>query len=176
MALIPIYQMTYGQDNHGNEGLVFASEQENTTNQSIMYVIPILENYEHAFEIIDSLEFDTIYFPFLLGEKYFNLKARLNFPELIFDIPETNGGKIVFQIEGDHQFTLDFNYPFRSKRKFFKKLKYVGFEKGFVVKNNGFIALLPIDIFEMDALYNEHQGIFVGMTPKFGELLKDNFG
>lgn len=171
MTRIPIYQMTYGQDKEGKPGLVFTSEQEDYDSQSILFAIPIVEPFRHPFDFIDNFEHQTIYFPFLLGDKYFDLEAKMNFPELVFTVPDKNI-QITFEIGIDNMWGWDF-FPFR--RQPFKYTKYVGNQK-LLLKNNGFLTLLPVDLYEMDELYNKHQGVFVGLTPNFGNFNDNNRG
>ena len=42
-----------------------------------------------------------------------------------------------------------------------------------ILKNHGFLVLKPIDLNEMNELYLKQKGIFVGLTPNFGN--KGNF-
>jgi len=165
---IPVYQMTFGQDAEGKAGLVFPSEQESHDNHSILFTIPIIEPFHNQFDLLEFLDHQTIYFPFLLDEKYYELEAEINFPELVFTIPEKNT-KILFQID-DADFYWRF-FPFG--RHITRKTKYVANQTKLIPKNDGFLSLLPIDLFEMDELYNEHKGVFVGFTPNFGN--SDNF-
>ena len=172
---IPIYQMSFGQDENGNSGLVFPSEQENYGNQSIIYVIPIIEDFDHFIYPFDYFENLEIYFPFEMKGEYYELKAKIEFPELKFSIPNT-----LFQIS----FEIDINeslrwdpYYFRTRllQRPYGSLNYIGHESKIITKNNGFLALTPIDIFEMDELYNEYRGVFVGFTPNFGNSSELNF-
>ena len=169
MNRIPIYQMSYSQDSDGNLGLVFTSEQELHDNRSIMFVVPLIEPFRHPFEFIGNFEHQSIYFPFLLGEKYYELEAKINFPDLEFTIPEKNI-KITFSIGIDNFINWNF-IPFRQQQNNFPK--YIGKHNKLLTENNGFLSLAPVDLYEMDELYNEHQGVFVGLTPNFG-VLNDN--
>jgi hypothetical protein len=164
MSRIPIYQMIFGQGNDGKPGLVFTTEQEEYSNQSVLFTIPIVDNFHHPLEFIDYLEHSKVIFPFQLGEKYYDLEGTINFPEITFAIPETEI-KIIFEIDNDNFFGWHF-FPFR--RKPYQKMKYVGKQNNLIVKNEGFIVLQPVDLYEMDELYLKHKGIFVGLTPNFG--------
>ncbi|SRR5258706_677921 len=166
MTPIPIYQMAYGQDNEGKPGLVFTSEQEGYDNQSILFAIPVVEPLNHPFEFIERFEHQTIYFPFLLEDKYLELKAKVNFPDLIFAIPNKDI-QITFTIDTDNFWGWDF---FSFRRQFKGHTKYVGKQNKLLLNNNGFLTLLPVDLYEMDELYNKHRGVFVGLTPNFGNF------
>jgi len=155
--------MTFGQDKNGNPGLIFPSEQEKSASQSILFTIPVTEQFNHS---IISLKLDrqTIYFPFLLGDKYFELLANINLPQLFFTVPEVNI-QIIFEID-DINFSGWGIFPF--KRRFFRRIKYVGSYGKLVPQNRGFLILLPVDLGKMDELYNNYKGVFVGFTPNFG--------
>lgn len=170
MARIPIYQMSFGQSGNGKPGLVFTSEQQDYTNQSILFTLPIIEPFRHPFELLEFLDHQKVYFPFLLGEQYFDLVARFNFPELIFDIPETDI-QIIFEIDNGNLLNWPF-FPFR--KNFFRKMNYVGSEEKYILKNSGFLNVMPVDLYEMDELYNTHKGVFVGLTPNFGTVDIEN--
>lgn len=167
---IPIYQMTYGQEAEGKPGLVFTSEQEEYGNQSILFTIPILEIFLHPIELIDYLKHTDIVFPFELDGEYYDLKGKIEFPEITFEVPKIKI-KITFEIEYDYVFNWHI-FPFR--RRSFKGMKYVGKHTKLILRNHGFLILQPVDLYEMDELYLKHKGIFVGMTPNFGN--NDNFG
>lgn len=156
--------MTFGQDSEGKAGLVFPSEQEGYDNQSILFVIPIIEPFRDPIDLIEFFDHQEFYFPFLLGEKYYDLKAKLNFPDLVFSVPEMNV-EIVFEVDSDNYWAWDF-FPFRRRAN--RRTKYVGKQKNWLMKNNGFLTLLPVDLYEMDELFNKHKGVFVGLTPNFG--------
>lgn len=172
MTQIPIYQMTYGQDYEGKPGLVFTSEQEGYGSQSFLYAIPILEPFSYPFDLIENFERQTFYFPFLLGDKYFDLEAKVIFPDLIFTIPEKDI-QITFAIDTEKFLNWDY---FSFKRQLNRQTKYVGKENKFLIKNYGFLNLLPVDLYEMDELYNNHKGVFVGLTPFFGTFNDDDRG
>ena len=171
MSRIPIYQMTFGQSSNGKQGLVFTSEQKDYTNQSILFTLPIREQFHDPFDFIEFLSHETIYFPFLLGEKYFDLVAKINFPELIFQVPETDI-QVIFEIENGDFLSWPF-FPYR--RNFFRKTKYVGSEEKFIIKNRGFLNVMPVDLYEKDELFNTHKGVFVGLTPNFGTFDSENY-
>lgn len=160
--------MTFGQGSDGKPGLVFASEQEEYGNQSVLFTIPILDDFRHPVEFIDYLEHTTIIFPFQLGEEYLELKGKINFPEITFEIPKSDI-KITFEIDNDNIFSWHV-FPFR--RRPYRNMKYVGNQTNLILKNHGFLILQPIDLYEMDELYLKHKGVFVGLTPNFGS---DNF-
>lgn len=164
MSRIPIYQMTFGQGYNGGPGLVFTTEQEVYSSQSILFTIPIVDNIRHPLEFIDYLRHSKVIFPFQLGDKYYDLEGTVNFPEITFDIPETET-KIIFEIDNENILSWHF---FRFRRKSFRRMKYVGKQNNFIVKNDGFIILQPVDLYEMDELYLKHKGVFVGLTPNFG--------
>jgi hypothetical protein len=157
--------MAYGQDNEGKPGLVFTSEQQEYDSQSILFAIPLVEQFTHTFDLINDLKHAQIYFPFLLADEYLELDAVINFPDLKFTIPDKDI-QITFAIDTDNLWEWEF-FPFR---RLFKGAKYVGNAQKLIVKNNGFLTLLPIDLFEMDELFNEHKGVFVGLTPNFGTV------
>jgi hypothetical protein len=164
ISRIPIYQMTFGQGRDGKPGLVFASEQEEYGNQSVLFTIPIFGDFRHPIELIDFLEQTTIIFPFLLGKEYLELIGRINFPEITFAIPN-NDTKIIFEIDNDNIFRWNV-FPFRDRS--YRNMKYVGKHTDFILKNYGFLVLQPVDLYEMDELYLKHKGVFVGLTPNFG--------
>lgn len=163
---VTVYQMTYGQDNEGNAGLVFTTEQEEYGNQSVLFTIPITDNFpfHHPMEFVEYLESVRITFPFQLNEEYYELEGKVNFPEVVFNIPNSDI-KITFEIDNDHIFYWHV-FPFR--RRPYRKLKYVGKQKHLIKDNNGFLILQPVDLYEMDELYLKHKGVFVGLTPNFG--------
>lgn len=163
---LPVYQMTFGQNADGNAGLVFTTEQEEYGNQSVLFAIPIVNDFHfhHPIEFIDYLENVRITFPFQLEEEYYDLEGKINFPEVVFNIPKTDL-KITFEIDNDNFFYWNI-FPFR--RRAYRKLKYVGKQKHLIKENNGFLILQPVDLYEMDELYLKHKGIFVGLTPNFG--------
>lgn len=171
MRRIPIYQMTYGQSEDGKPGLVFTSEQEGYDSQSIYFGIPILEPINYWFDLIEYFDRHTFYFPFILGEKYFEIEAKVNFPELIFAIPN-NDIKITFEIDRNKFGGWDF-FPFIQRS--YNDLKYVGKHNKLFPKNKGFLTLLPVDLYKMNELYNNNQGVFVGLTPNFGNF-NENYG
>ncbi len=164
---IPVYQMTLGLDRKNNTmGLMFASEVENEDNQSIIYAVPFTQPFHHPFELIEFIERNEFYFPIEIDGKYFELKAKVEFPELVFIIPETEA-KISFKIRFE-----DFpEWPLRHYKNHLR-YKYVGKENKIIPKNNGFLIIQPIDLYELDEFYLKHKGIFVGMTPNFGEKEK----
>lgn len=164
--------MTYGQNEKGESGLVFPSELDDSNGQSILFTVPIIEPFTHPMDIVEYMESHTFYFPFLLNEKYIELEARGDFPDLLFNIPETQY-QIVFEIDTDNLNTWQYFYysrrfklPWRNKSH---TIKYVGTnDKLILPKTSGFIPIAPVDLYEMDELYLEHKGIFVGLTPSFG--------
>ena len=165
MERIPVYQMTMGQDKEERQGLIFPSEQDNLGNQSIVYTIPIIDRFHHPFDFIESLENLVVYFPFETDGQYYELDARINFPEIIFSVPKTDF-KIAFLIDTEIFSNWNF-YPFLRGRR---NLKYVGDFDKLVYPNNGFITLAPVDLYLMDELYLRHRGIFVGLTLNFGNI------
>lgn len=157
--------MTFGQCNDGKPGLVFTTEQEEYGNQSVLFVIPIVDNFLDPHKFVDYLEHTKVVFPFQMGDKYFDLEGKINFPEVTFEIPETDI-KITFEIDNDNIFGWHI-FPF--KRRPYRNMKYVGKQKNLIVKNSGFIVLRLVDLFKMEELYLKHKGIFVGLTPNFGK-------
>lgn len=149
--------MTIGQGRDGI-GYIFSSEQQEFGNQSLLFVIPVIENIRYPLNIISYLESYQFYFPVLLKDRYSELDGEFYFPEIVFSIPETDI-KITFSVE-DGSFT-------RQILNLKRSMKYVGNQSQAIVKNYGFIQLMPIDINEMDELYFSHNAIFVGLTPKF---------
>jgi hypothetical protein len=166
ISRIPIYQMTFGQGNDGEPGLVFTTEQEEYGNQSVLFTIPVLDNFHHPFEFIDYLQQIKVVFPFQLDKEYYELEGKINFPEITFEIPKTKV-KITFEIDSDNIFSWHI-FPF--KRRPYRSMKYVGTQTSLILKNNGFIILQPVDLYEMDELYLKHKGVFVGRTPNFGNI------
>lgn len=164
ISRIPIYQMAFGQGSDGKPGLVFASEQSEYESQSVLFAIPITDEFHHPFEFIDYLEHSSVIFPFQLEDEYYELKGKINFPEITFEIPKTDI-KITFEIDNDNIFSWQV-FPFR--RRPYQNMKYVGEQTSLILKNHGFLILQPVDLYEMDELYLKHKGIFVGLTPNFG--------
>lgn len=160
---LPVYQMTYGKGAEGEVGLVFTSEQEDN-NQTVLFNIPIVE--PHPLRFLDFFEEYSVVFPFLLGEEYHNLTGKVEFPEIIFNIPNTDI-KIHFELEG-FGFMYRRYMPFRGSQ--YGRSKYVGKHKELMVENNGFWNLIPVDLHEMNELYLNHRGVFVGLTPNFGQV------
>lgn len=165
MARIPIYQMAFGQNTDYKKGLIFTSELPENSMPSIIFTIPILSNFRHPLDFEDFFYLNTFYFPFSLNNEYLEIEAKVNFPEMIFDIPKTEF-QVAFDIDTEGFYNWSY-FPFRIRRR---SLKYVGKEKHLIFKNDGFLPLLPTDIFEMDELYIKHKGIFVGLTPSFGNI------
>lgn len=159
---IPIYQMTYGKDEDGNVGLQFGSEQGDTGSQSVVFVAPIPDTL-HAFEIIKSLQHIEIYFPFEMDAKYYELKAKIDFPRLIFEIPNLNSS-ITFVIDSDG-ISSRVLYPFVGKKN---RIKYIGRMSNLIPSNIGFMILIPVELQKMNELYEHHKAVFVGRTPNFG--------
>lgn len=170
MARIPIYQMAFGQNRDGSRGLVFTSEQQDYTNQSILFTLPVLEPIHHPYDLLEYLDTQEIYFPFLLGDQYIDLVAKLNFPELVFEIPETDI-RVIFEIDNDG---MPYWPYFPTGRSSIRRMKYVGNEEKYILKNSRLLNLMPVDLYEMDELYNSHRGVFVGLTPNFGTFDLEN--
>lgn len=164
---VAVYQMTYRQGTSDNNGLVFTSE-EKYDNQSILFAIPIAEDYSfrHPMSLINYLENIRIIFPFQLNEEYYELEGKINFPKVIFNIPKTDQ-KITFEIENQQEFYWRI-LPFKRRR--FPKLDYVGEKNHLIESNNGFLILRPIELYKMDELYLKHKAVCVGLTPNFGNL------
>ena len=169
MRRVAVYQMAFGLDQSGRVGLLFPSEIEDESNQSIMFAIPFTYPFHHPFDFDGYFDRNEFYFPIEINGKYQELKAQIDFPEFIFSVPDTDY-KITFQIE-----MSDFPhwpiYPFRDKPKY----KYIGKSSNIIPQNNGFLILQPMDIFELDELYMKHKGIFVGLTPNFGNKKNEIF-
>ncbi len=153
---LPIFQMTFGATNNKQFGLVFSSELNEYDTQSLLFVVPLLRELHHFLDIVHYFKEYRPYFPFQINDKYLELEASIDFPELIFEVPETD-------------FSITFAINFYDFFPFYDRFSYVGEFKNIVPINYGFIPLTPIDLYEMDELYNEHKGIFVGLTPSFGE-------
>jgi hypothetical protein len=158
--------MSFGQDSDGQIGLVFTTEQPADTNQSILFALPLPDQLVHPLKLIDLLEHEAIYFPFLLGDKYYNLRGEVSFPEVVFTVPGI-GIQITFEIDGRELFDWTFYRPIKRKTN---RLKYVGKQNNYIERNTTFLNLLPVDLLSMDDLYNDHGGVFVGFTPNFGSF------
>lgn len=168
MTRIPIYQMTYGQDSQGKSGFIFSSEQENIGDQSVVFTIPIPDTFHsHPIDFIESFEFIKVYFPVEVNGEYVELEAKINFPELTFEVPKTNT-TVTFVVDNENFLSWYYYFPFSKRQR--KTTKYAGQHDKLIRRNNGFLTLLPIDLQEMDKLYTDHKVIFVGLTPNFGEL------
>lgn len=166
ISRIPIYQMTYGKNNEGEFGLMFSSEQGDNGSQSVVFAIPILESFKHPFRFIESIEHVSVYFPFEMEGVYYELEAKIEFPELFFQVPNTD---IVITFSFDLENTFNWSIlPFIRR----KEMNYIGKDEGLILPNIGFLTLMPIDLQEMDSLYLKYRAIFVGLTPNFGELDK----
>ena len=167
--------MTFGQMKGKEPGLLFTSEVEENSDQSVLFTVPLLEEPRHPFALVDYFHENSFYFPALLNEKYLELEATADFPELIFTVPGTEF-TITFELDIDPYYRYDLwrdfmpypraKYPTRGRR-----LKYAGEASRFIPTNRGFLPLLPLDVFEMDELYVRHRGVFVGLTPNFGEQM-----
>lgn len=169
MRRIPIYQMSLGVDQNGRVGFLFPSEIEDESNQSIIFALPFTHPFHHPFDLGEYLERNEFYFPIEINGKYQELKAKVDFPELIFSVPNTEY-KIAFQLEMGHIHNWPMQ-PFGDKLKY----KYIGKSNNIIPKNNGFLTLLPVDLYELDEFYMKHKGIFVGLTPNFGNKENLNF-
>ena len=165
ISRIPIYQMTFGQGNNGKSGLVFASEQAENKSQVVLFTLPVIDGFQRQFNLKDYLEYSTLIFPFEHENKYYELKGKINFPEIIFEIPKTDI-IIKFEIYNQLNFRGHFHRPY-------PRMEYVGMQTSLILKNHGFLVLKPIDLNGMNELYLKHKGIFVGLTPNFGN--KGNF-
>lgn len=163
MMVLPVYQMGLGEDDNGKPGLVFTTELDND-NQSLIFAIPIPEGYLHTFELLDEMDNKQIVFPFLLKDKYYNLVGEINFTEVVFRVPEVDI-RVVFELNdiGFLAYSPFVRRPFRYN-------KYVGKHKSLLVKHEGFLAIAPADMSELNDLYSQHKGVFVGFTPNFGQL------
>lgn len=166
MSRIPIYQMAFGQNADNEKGLVFTSELPENIMPSIIFTIPILFTSRHPMDIEDFFYINTFYFPFSLNNEYLEIEAKVNFPEMIFNVPNTEF-QVAFDVDIDGFYNWHY-FPFRIRKR--RTLRYLGKEKKLVIENNGFLFLLPTDILEMDELYMKHKGIFVGLTPNFGNI------
>ena len=170
MARIPIYQMSIGQNKEGVNGFVFSSELEEHDSLSIIFTIPITSPFDHPSGIEEYFYFNTFYFPFSLRDKYLELEAKVNFPDMVFEVPNTDF-QVTFEI-GQNDF---YNWPlYRFRRNRYGKHRYVGNKNNLIKSNEGFITLLPVDLIEMDELYLQHRGTFVGLTPNFGRIETTN--
>lgn len=165
MHRIPIYQMSYGQNNESENGFVFSSELSEYSLQSIAFTIPLPSNLHHPMDFEDYFDLNTFFFPFSLDEEYFELEAEINFPEMTFKVPKTDFN-ITFEIELENFY--DWRYVLLPMGK--NRIRYVGKEQNLIYKNDGFLSLLPTDVMEMNELYLKHNGIFVGLTPNFGNI------
>lgn len=165
ISRIPVYQMTFGQGSDGKTGLVFTSEHQEYSNQSVLFTIPIIDNFRDPFEFIDYFRYGRIIFPFQLDGEYLELEGEINFPEVNFKVPDTDFN-IAFELDNNNIFAWHI-FPF--KRRPYRGIKYVGTQNSLILKNRGFIILQPVELYEMDELYLKHKGIFVGLTPNFGD-------
>lgn len=161
---IPIYQMTFGRDIEGRTGLVFSSEVKTNDMQSILFTFPIIDSINHPIDLIEQINRFSIYFPFDMEGKYYELEAKINFPELIFQIPGIDR-KVVFLID-ETSYLSWFHFPIRGF--YDNKYIYIGEHKKIVPKNKGFILLMPVDLYEMDELFLKYKATFVGLTSNFG--------
>lgn len=66
---IPVYQMTIGQNSEGKSGLIFSSEQKETSSQAVVFAIPVVEQYHHPFDFIEHVDMQQVYFPFEMEGK-----------------------------------------------------------------------------------------------------------
>lgn len=164
---IPVYQLTFGYDKQNDRlGLTFSTEEEED-NQSLVYAVPYTHPFHfHPLELIEYFKANDFYFPIEINGEYTEVTAKINFPELIFNVPGTEY-KIAFRVDLDD---YDFWHRFYHREKL--KYTYIGKSKNLFPKNNGFLILQPIDLLELDELYLKHKGIFVGLTPNFGEKEK----
>lgn len=170
MNPIPVYQISLTSHRNGASGLVFTSEQEDTWSQSILFVLPITEDVAYRSELRKLIDRQQIFFPFLLGEQYINLQAQVSFPELRFTVPGTDI-IITFELRNN---VISERFRFYD-RGFFKNLKYTGKANYLMVKNFGFLNVVPLDLKAMDQVYLKYGGLFVGLTQNFGELNEPRF-
>jgi hypothetical protein len=161
--------MTFGQNADNEKGLVFTCELPENIVGSIIFTIPILSPLRHPLDIEKFFNFNTFYFPFSLNNEYLEIEAKVNFPQMIFKVPNTEF-QVTFDIHINGLYTGHY-FPFLIRKR--RTLKYLGKEKQMVMKNDGFLVLLPTDILEIDELYIKHKGVFVGLTPNFGNI--ENF-
>lgn len=174
-----VYQMTYGRNKAGEEGLFFPSE-ELIYAEFIRFVIP-LKNYTPWSKypratypglrypgIIAALKNEEFIFPFLWQNEYTELKAFFEINEaadpLIFppaiSFAIANAAGLVVHFSLDIEITIVGALPIEV-------INYKGQHKSIVEANHGFINLLPVDVRNMDILYLEHKGLFVGRNPNF---------
>lgn len=154
--------MSIGQNEEGKMGYVFPSEQKDGWYQSLIFAVPIIGS--QPADLFFYLDSNTFYFPFAFGDKPMELEAKVAYPDMIFEVPDTDF-KIAFEIRANGDQDPDF-----FSRSFYrpprKVNQYVG--NNSIPTNNGFFVLQPVDLLEMDELYWQHKGVFVGLTPAFG--------
>ena len=158
--------MAFGLSDDDELGLVFPSEMNENESPSILFTTPI-PPYAllDQFDLKNFMEQNTFYFPFLLNQEYYEPEAKIDFPKLTFPAPKTNFG-IAFEIA----FIFIDKIPGRSISNP-SSPKYIGNNNRLIPENDGFLILFPVNLSDMDKLYLEHGGVFVGLTPDFGESL-----
>lgn len=159
MERIPIFQMKLGIDAQSRVGWYLADEFE-SSDSAPCWAIP------HLASLLETNEF------VMMGEDVrrpieFSLRFKGN---LLVD--EANG--IRFSLS-DPAAPNDFR-----GLPFVQSLSYIGeagavLEKYGVARTSNFLALTPLDLIRMDALYLEKRVTFVGVTRTFGPHGKAGF-
>jgi hypothetical protein len=175
ISILPVYQLCLSFDSAQDKfGFVFPSEIPDSEYPAIHYCIPITEALVHGpLWTHEFMSHHKIYFPMSINGNYKEVIGEFDFPNVVFRVPDTNY-QITFDIDlfdsGHFPF---FYYDFPNMKKLYT---YIGKQTNLMVKNIGFISLIPIDSNELDHLYKEHNALFVGLTSKFGneEFLSNN--
>ncbi|MFH6960640.1 hypothetical protein ACHRV1_24860 [Flavobacterium aquidurense] len=150
MTRLPIYQMMYDMG-----GLKFPSESDDDSNQGVVFLIQKFSDGAEIGNISDLV----VYFPFDINDSYYELESKIENSMISFIPPK-------FSIP--IRFRIDYNMMFKFTNYGEQDLKYSGrvpFRKG----ENSFLVVYPLDLEIMDEMYFETKGIFVGLTPTFGE-------
>lgn len=149
----PIFQMCYGWDIPAiHYGWIFAIESR--IYQSISYTIPWTTE--------GSIKDFEYYLPGEIKGEYADFKVKCS-------------GEVFLLEHGILKQPLRFTayYPYEHLNlpgdPFIRTLPYVGEHKDLIKPYRLFLHLIPIDLFQMDRLYEEQSVAFVGLTPTFGK-------
>lgn len=161
MAKLPVYQMTYGSGQNGDVGLVFSCDEVHS-GHAILFTIPLTDSIPDLKSLKLYFERNKIYFPVQFGEQYHELKAEVIFPDLFFTMPDVNV-TVRFQLD-----ISPFSYARINKDSVPEFLDFVDKPSSIIIRNYGFLSLIPKEVDKLNEFFLQHKGIFVGLTPSFG--------
>jgi hypothetical protein len=184
--IITIFQMAVIKSNNDIPGLIFSSELDNYQSQFFQFCLPIHKNTLTVGQLINALGHFDIYMPFAYKNETINIKAKLSFPIIEFNLLSAIGinQTIKFEIELTNYNVNNYRTKyFRSvsirSPKFrklkiifsgstFTKLNYIGNWSGIDKKETQFILLKPSSLKSIEECYHSYNLIPIGTTLNFG--------